>query len=243
MKTKGIALLLITLSVLLTFCSKTNDTIIPSGRITEEVRNIKDYNKIDISTAFNVDVTFSETEERIIIEANENLHQYIEVKKESDKLIIKVKNGINISGNPTINAHISTKEINGFYASEASRFILKNKLVTSDAINIELSGASKFEGELEGPLTESVISGASLLDISGSTPIFNVFASGASHVRDYGFIVNNLNINLSGASSAWLTVNDKLNVVASGASVLNYKGTGTINSQDLSGGSQIIKVD
>jgi hypothetical protein len=243
MKIKGIAALLIILNVLFTFCSKDDETITPSDKITEEVKNITGYDNIDASSAFNVNVTFSDTEERIIIEANENLHQYIIVDKVSDRLSIKIRDGISISGNATLIAHITTKQINGYTASGASRFILKNKLTTNDEVQIELSGASKFNGEIVAPVVEAELSGASMIDITGSTDIFDVYASGASHVRDYGFIVNNLDIELSGASSAWLTVNEKMDVVASGASMLNYKGTGTINSQELSGGSQIIKTD
>jgi hypothetical protein len=60
---------------------------------------------------------------------------------------------------------------------------------------------------------------------------------------NYDFNTDYLNINLTGASHASLTVTKKLDVSASGASVLRYKGPGIVNSQNLSGGSQLMKIE
>jgi hypothetical protein len=38
-----------------------------------------------------------------------------------------------------------------------------------------------------------------------------------------------------------VTVNTKLDVIASGGSIVNYRGNGVINSQNLSGGSTLNK--
>ena len=40
-----------------------------------------------------------------------------------------------------------------------------------------------------------------------------------------------------------MTVLNKININASGASILYYKGDAVINSQELSGDSQIIKIE
>ena len=50
-------------------------------------------------------------------------------------------------------------------------------------------------------------------------------------------------IDLSGASDAYLTVTELIDIKASGASSLKYKGDALIDHKDLSGASEIIKKD
>lgn len=89
--------LLIGLTILLNSCDNQNK-IIPSSSITTEERVVQDYTGIEVSTAFLVDITYSATEESIIIEANENLHEFIEVEKVNNVLRIKLRDNINVGG-------------------------------------------------------------------------------------------------------------------------------------------------
>jgi len=56
-------------------------------------------------------------------------------------------------------------------------------------------------------------------------------------------LTTNLMAELSGGSSIILSVQDELDVTASGASTVFYKGNGVIVNQELSGGSEIVKTD
>lgn len=62
-------------------------------------------------------------------------------------------------------------------------------------------------------------------------------------MRSYGFEVNKLIADLTGASNAYITVVESMDITASGASNVHYKGEAVIISQELSGGSNIIKED
>ena len=80
--------------------------------------------------------------------------------------------------------------------------------------------------------------------MQGSTESLSLDATGASTLSDFDMVVQDkANIRLSGASNANLTINGTIDISASGASNLRYKGTGSITDIDLSGASQVIKVD
>ena len=87
------------------------------------------------------------------------------------------------------------------------------------------------------------LEGASNLNLSGSSSTLELDANGASNMMDYGFETNNFNGELSGASNAYLSIQQIINVEASGASNLYYKGNAVVNSQDLNGGSTIQKMN
>ncbi len=241
MKTKTILALAFTLSVLFYSC-EINERVIPSRDITTEVKYITDYDAIDVSHAFTVYVNFSNSEESIEIEANENLHPYISIRKISGTLIIELEDNVSIRGNATMNVFITTNKVTDYTASGASSFILEDKL-SANNVSIHLSGASYFTGDLEVTHANATLSGASHVDLEGNAGSFDVNASGASSIRDYDFIIGYLDIDLSGASDAHLTVNNELSVDVSGASNLYYRGTGVVTHLNVSGASQVINVD
>lgn len=244
MKTKIISTTIALAGILILFnaCESTLNRISPSDRISTQQHSFSDYDRIETESAFSVYVTFSDTEEKIEIEANDNLHQYIDVREESGSLKIRFRNNYQITGSATLNAYITTRNVSGFHASGASRFIVNDEILSNN-VAIFLSGASKFTGEIYADHLQADLSGASLLQLEGDSETSDIMASGASHIENYQFQTDHLNLSLSGASSAALTVNEKLDVMASGASVLRYKGTAVVNSQNISGGSQLIKMD
>ena len=132
------------------------------------------------------------------------------------------------------------RSVTDYTASGASNFLIED-LLTANTVSVHLSGASYFSGDLEVNHVSASLSGASNVEITGSADSFDVSASGASNINDYDFITDDLDVDLSGASNVWLTVNHELSVRASGASNVYYRGTGVVVSQNLSGASHIVK--
>ena len=242
MTTKASSLILFVLVTFLFACDPFDNHVIPSDDVSSRNEHYEDYDMIEASSAFSVYVTFSEDEESIEIEANDNLHQYIEVKKINNTLHVGLKNNVSIRRSATLNAYITTKHIHAFSGSGASRFFIETPLATSDA-SVYLSGASKFTGTLEVETLTADLSGASVMNVSGITSVLNIEASGASAFKDFGFATDNLAADISGASNLHLTVNEKIDIDASGASSLHYKGAAFIQHQHLSGASSIKKVN
>ena len=241
MKTKLITATIVLAGILLNACDNIQD-VIPDNNVVTQEYTFSGYENIETESAFTVYVEFSDTEESILIEANENLFEYIEVSKGSDNLKIGFRENISIKGSATLKAYITTRDVSGYFASGASRFIIEDEIVTEDA-TVFLSGASQFIGEMYVENLYAEMSGASSIDIMGEAASANVTASGASSIRDFEFSTEYLRVNFSGASTASLTVTDKMDVSASGASIIRYKGDANINSQNLSGGSQIINMN
>jgi len=132
-----------------------------------------------------------------------------------------------------------------------------------DNANISLRGASELQNfAFKGNRADVDISGASNIDfLNLNVKRFQVDASGASHIYGNGYVSDlsitgsgssyfnmydleseSLNISLSGASSAEVTVNRTIKGTLTGASLLNYKKAENINEVSTSGGSKIIYV-
>jgi hypothetical protein len=242
MKTKSILIALLSLSILFTSCQK-NDDVKPSSNVTTISKSIDGYSQLNVSDPFKVYVTFSDSEESIEIEANANLHQYIHVERQNDQLVIYIEDNVTIhSGKTVLNVYITTNRLDAFYGAGAAMIKLQNELIATN-VAVNLTGASAFSGTLHIDHLNANIEGASNLYLEGNTRSFELEATGASNMTDYGFESNTLKADLEGACNAYLTVRQQMEVVARGASNVYYKGDGVVKSQNLTGGSHIQKMD
>lgn len=229
---------LIAVGIALSSCNKIS--VKPSNQITTESRNISGYSAIDVSDAMDVEISFASGVEGVIVEANSNLHQYILTDVVGGKLKIRMKNNVRIKSGASIKIYVSAITIDGIGISGASRVELADDL-SGSYLDLELSGASTFQGGIYVTSFASDISGASNVEVWGTTSTGNIDLSGASNIEDQDFTIDDLDIDLSGASRATLTVNGIINVSASGASSFDYYGTGLINNLQTSGASSITK--
>ena len=243
MKTRIVLLSLIALVSILTSCNKNKYEIIPSKNVTSIEKSVAIENRIDITGPFQVYLTFSDTEESIIVEANENLHTYIDIENKNGWLKINTQKYINITNSDRVmNIYITTKNINEYQLEGASSISLENELY-ADNLSIELSGASNFTGNIYTKSLYATLLGASKIDVSGNTELLDINAEGACSVKNFHLETTQLEAKLNGGSEVYSSVSESLKVRAHGGSNVYYKGNGVIQSQDLSGGSSIKKMD
>jgi hypothetical protein len=234
-------LLLAMVALMLGACN--NDSITPSSNITTQERAVSAFDGLEVSTAFQVDVEFTSGEERVEIEANENLQSHIQADKNGSRLRIKIIDGTSVSGNATLKAHILTPNPMKYLSGDgASLITLKN---TNNAVDMQmsLSDASLLTGTIIAEDLSINLSGASNVTLAGVAGAINANADGASIISGFDMICENLDMKLSGACTASLTVNGTINFTASGASSLMYKGSATLGQIDTSDTSSITKVN
>lgn len=107
-------------------------------------------------------------------------------------------------------------------------------------IRIRISGASHLSGEVKANHDARLdITGASWMELTGSGENARIAISGASQARLANFILNNSDVHVSGASSANLKVNKKLDLNISGASRLEYAGSPSLGKVSVSGASTL----
>ena len=131
-------------------------------------------------------------------------------------------------------------QLSGLTVSGASRGDIYDFSSTED-VSIEVSGASRVNGDITAGNVEFDISGASTIQLEGSANDMVASVSGASRLNLGSFTVNNANVDFSGASSGTVNLDGRLDADLSGASRLWYIGEPTMGTIDTSGASTISK--
>jgi hypothetical protein len=252
----GLALLVI-LPLVFTGCTRVNP-----GPSMSKNYDLTDFSKIDVSSAFEVEIVPSSSWS-ISITAQEKLFDHINVNKNGDTVEINLKWNVgtllNNWGYKRPKAFIAMPELESFNLSGASRGNVKGfhssrntKITVTGAstldtdieaadINLGVSGASKISGSIKATTLTAVIDGASRANLTGSADKLVLNASGASSVDVEGLAAQNVEVNLSGASRATVSPVTKIKISVSGASSLTYTGNPSLESVDVSGASTIHK--
>lgn len=243
MKTNACLFIIPLFVCLMTSCEEETLNISPSNNLSTQTHSITAFTDLLLADPFTVYVEFSNSEESLRIEANDNLHSFVEVRQSGDVLSISLKDNVNITkGNIVLKVYLTTKDVRVLEASGTANVILQDPLI-GQKLEVSLVGAAKLIGQLQLDELDTYLNGASNMDIEGSAKRFDIRANGASHMTDFDFVTEKLFVDLSGASTVSVTVDQTLDVKADGASTVYYQGNGVVEKINVSGGSNVIKVE
>ncbi len=186
-----------------------------SGNVVTETRDIRDFNSIDVSGVFKVEVA-AQKNFGVDVQADDNLLPLIKTDVSGGVLHIDAEKHLKTSS--PIVVRISAPDIENIEATGATNITVKN--LKSEEFGLNASGASK-------------------VSVQGSASEFNIEVSGASNVDASDLTAESAKIDASGASIVTVNVSNDLNVDASGASKVFYSGTPKNVVKKASGASSV----
>ncbi|HWK04404.1 MAG TPA: head GIN domain-containing protein [Puia sp.] len=208
-----------------------------------EVRAVKGFHGIEVSNA--IDLYLSQGDQETVAVSAAEIKWRDRIRTEVDGGILKIwldtKGWSWNGGHKKMKAYISFTTLDKLVASGASD-VYVDGVISGSSLDIRLSGASDFKGAIKVNELRLDQSGASDAHITGTVDgLTTIQSSGASDVKGYDLVTGSCNAHLSGASDIRITVNKELNVSASGASSLYYKGDAVIREMHSSGASSVSK--
>ncbi len=193
--------------------------VVGSGNIITEEEQFTDFTEVDIGSGFTVEVSNSSSYD-VIVMADDNVMEYVEVSKSGETLKVGVSWGISFRS-VTLKIRISMPEVKKIELSGGVQGKIED-FASTNQLSIDLSGGSQLTGE-------------------GSTGELIVDASGGSQLHFADYLAQDSDIELSGGSQATINLDGTLNADLSGGSHLYYYGNPTLGEIETSSGSQITK--
>ena len=152
------------LGLLLISCEREQHSIVPSGDVTIIEKNITGFDALDVSDNFTVFVQFSDSEESVRIEADDNFSDHIVVEKIGSTLHIGLEGIQSIRGQKTLNDYVTTATLKDIEVSGDSEVRLGNEL-QNEQVKVNLSGDSQLQGHISANRLEVSISGDSKMTL------------------------------------------------------------------------------
>jgi hypothetical protein len=212
--------------------------MVGSGNLETKDYAFTNFTKVEISSAFDFEIKQSSSY-NISVTVPDCLIDYVQVSQDGQTLKISL-GALPLLGPVTLRASVTMPQLSGLTVSGASRGTVSD-FSSNEDLDITVSGASEVTGDITAGNVEFDISGASSIQLEGSADDMVADVSGASRFNLGDFIVNNADVDFSGASSGTINLDGRLDADLSGASRLWYIGEPTMGTIDTSGASTISK--
>lgn len=232
MKNSILSLFLILLST--SACSRFS-SVQGDGNVVNKPIEVKSFSGIHASGAFDIEY-FVSNNYRVELDMDKNLLEFAEVEVKSGILEIGFSRGIE---NPKkLGVKIYAPKLDDIQLSGACR-LTNNESFQTEKMNIDLSGASALELNFIANYMFVNNSGASRTTLKGQADEVRIDLSGASNIDASNMKINELELNTTGASQARVWAVSKLNLIASGASRVLYKGEPVKLKTEVTGAANV----
>ncbi|WP_299758800.1 head GIN domain-containing protein [uncultured Pontibacter sp.] len=208
-----------------------------NGKITTQNRSVSNIKGIDVSGGFVVELTQG-SNEGVRLEVEENLIDY--VKTEVRNGVLHIYNEKSISTSKGMKAYVTLQDLESIDVSGGVK-VVGNSTFKPATLKMDMSGGSSIKLSVNTKQVKGDMSGASKIELVGKADEVIIDMSGASRVDASGLEANEVKVQASGASSVKVFAQKSLDINASGASVVYYKGSPSITS-DVSAAARVGKL-
>jgi len=215
-------LLFITLAFSISFCTdgQIRRTVNGDGHVVKKERKAGNFSGLRVSSG--IDVYLKQTgNESIVVETDENLHEYIVTEIKND--ILHVYAEANIRRAEMKRVYVTMDEIHSLKTSSAGDIIGETP-VRTDKLELSASSAGDIKIEVYAKEIEANISSSGDVTLTGETDILDASLSSAGDLNAYGLQVKEADISASSAGDADINVSERLRARASSAGDINYRG-------------------
>ena len=204
----------------------------------KETRNVAEFSKIEVSSGIDLILRQGDRANVVAEARSDEMLELILTEVEGNTLNIYSKQKMFQPG--TRNVYVTFSDISGIKAGGGSDVNAETVIHVSD-LEIIAHGGSDLSLEIKADKLKCTISGGSDADLKGEVTEFTSQASGGSDLKAKELVTEICNLEVSGGSDGYITVNGTLNVKAVGGSDVTYYGNAQIRNIDASGGSDVVR--
>ena len=172
-----------------------------SGRVTEETHKLRGFTGVELASFGNLYIKMG-AREQLRVEAEENLHDYLEFEVRNKTLVIRTKRHVNLRPKKPVNFYLTAKKLDRIELSGCGDIEAPD--MKGKRISISISGAGDIQtGDLEADEVMLEVSGAGDLDVAGIEAGELEFSiSGAGNMEIGDVDAETAELEISGAGNA-----------------------------------------
>ncbi|MCB0466063.1 MAG: DUF2807 domain-containing protein, partial [Aequorivita sp.] len=170
-----------------------------------------------------------------VVEADENLLQYIETDIEDGKLHVTTSE--NIGHSKAKKVYVTYKELNKIEASSGAD-VIGNSVIKSEFLSLKSSSGADLKVDVFAKDIIAKTSSGADMEVSGKATSLNADASSGSEIKAKELLVINCNAEASSGAEVTVNVKEQLETHVSSGGDINYYGNPvSVNSNKSHSGS------
>jgi len=236
MKTKQIQLIGIFafLSILLSSCWFLGPSVKGNGNVTEEVRQVDEFDQINVSRGMNVYVTQG-SPAKVVVIADNNLHEVIETRVEGGVLKVYVNENIRWAKEKKV--MVTVEKLTGVQTSSGSNAWSQNQIM-SENLELKASSGANLTMDVNAKYLKADCSSGANIKLSGLAKNADLETSSGANLKGEELKADDCKMRASSGGNVSSTVHGRLEAKASsGGNIVYYGEPGTTDVNTSSGGN------
>jgi hypothetical protein len=237
MKTKQIQffVILAAISMLLSSCWYMGPSVKGNGNVTEEIRQVKEFDQIEVSRGMNVYITQG-SPAKVLVIADNNLHEVIVTEVEGGVLKVYVNENVRWAKEKKV--MVTVEKLTKVEATSGSNGYSQNQIM-SDNLEVSASSGANLHLEVNAKFLKADCSSGANIHLSGLAKEAELEGSSGANLKGQELKVDNCKMRASSGANVHATVSGRLEAKASSGGNVNYYGEPTSTEIDKSSGGNI----
>ncbi len=216
-------------------CNLVGRRVKGNGNRVSDTRSVNSASNIKVSGPF--DVVLSEGPTQVIVDADENLQQYITVDNQDGKLSIKTRDRVNLYSKEDITVRITTPDLQAISILGSGDVTSNSKFSGSGNMVFKITGSGDLSIPLNSPSVSASVTGSGNMNLSGETRDLKLKLTGSGKFEGYDLKSEAAEITIAGSGDALVFAAVKLNARISGSGSVSYKGNAAVTKKVSGSGS------
>lgn len=225
------------LNLVLSSCWFLGPSVRGNGNVTEEVRQVGDFDQIDVSRGMNVYITQG-TPQKVVVIADNNLHEVIETRVEGQTLKIFVNENVRWAKEKKV--MVTVEKLTSVKTSSGSNAWSQNQIMSED-LELRASSGANLTMEVNAKSLNADCSSGANIKLSGLAKEAELEASSGANLIGDELKVDNCRMKTSSGANVSATVNERLDAHASSGGNVVYYGEPKSTEVSTSSGGNIRK--
>lgn len=230
---KKLSVLLLGVALSLSVSAQKAKTIYAEGPVVKTERTGENFTSIEVSSGIDVYLTQGNTF-NITIEAEKNLHEYIQTEIKDG--VLKVFTKVNIRKSKVKKVHVTMKKVKELTCNSAGD-IYGQTTIEADELHLNTNSAGDITLKVKANSIIADCSSAGDITLSGKADFLEGNASSAGDLDALDLLVRKARVSASSAGSIRVNVSEELHASASSTGDIRYKGNPEVEKKVSSLGS------
>lgn len=211
-----------------------------NGNVVTEEHKVGSFSELFLDGVCNIYIDQG-SEEKVVVEADENLHEYIYVDHSGDRLDIDMKSRINIRSRNKLNIYVTVKDLQRLRIMGVGNVKTDGSLKLDD-LKIKVTGVGNVELDVEANTLDAEINSVGNITLAGEINEAEISNKGVGRLDAYDLRLNKLDLNVSGVGKTEVYVEKEIAVRSTGVGNVHVRGDAVITELHSSGVGKVKKM-
>lgn len=225
------------LSLILSSCWFLGPSVKGNGNVTEEVRQLAVFDQVKVSRGMNVYVTQG-TPAKVVVIADNNLHEVIETKVEGGVLKVYVNENVRWAKEKKV--MVTVEKLSGLETTSGSNAWSQNQIM-SENLELKASSGANLTMDVNANYLKADCSSGANIKLSGLAKEADFETSSGANLKGEELKAENCKMKASSGGNVSSTVNGRLDAKASSGGNVVYYGEPKETDVNTSSGGNIRK--